>query len=76
VIERLQKNYGLQARVSVNSRVQPIKSVAKDEEFPFDTEQVFGGVSNVDMDGNNALYIKAIQVFISTFETLPANPRP
>ena len=30
-----------------------------------------GGVSNVDMDGNNALYIKAIQVFISTFETLP-----
>jgi hypothetical protein len=35
-----------------------------------------GGVSNVDMDGNNALYIKAIQVFISTFETLPANPRP
>jgi hypothetical protein len=23
------------------------------------------------MDGNNALYIKAIQVFISTFETLP-----
>jgi hypothetical protein len=34
-----------------------------------------GGVSNVDMDGNNALYIKAIQVFISTFETLPANPR-
>jgi hypothetical protein len=33
----------------------------------------FGGVSNVDMDGNNALYIKAIQVFISTFETLPQN---
>jgi hypothetical protein len=30
-----------------------------------------GGVSNVDIDGNNALYIKAIQVFISTFETLP-----
>jgi hypothetical protein len=30
-----------------------------------------GGVSNVDMDGNNALFIKAIQVFISTFETLP-----
>jgi hypothetical protein len=30
-----------------------------------------GGVSNVDMNGNNALYIKAIQVFISTFETLP-----
>jgi hypothetical protein len=27
-----------------------------------------GGVSNVDMDGNNTLYIKAIQVFISTFE--------
>jgi hypothetical protein len=35
---------------------------------PLDT---LGGVSNVDMDGNNALFIKAIQVFISTFETLP-----
>jgi HSP20 family molecular chaperone IbpA len=34
---------------------------------------ITGGVSNVDMDGNNALYIKAIQVFISTFETLPQN---
>ena len=30
-----------------------------------------GGVSNVDMDGNNALQIKAIGVAISTFETLP-----
>jgi len=30
-----------------------------------------GGVSNVDIDGNNALYIKAIGVVISTFETLP-----
>jgi hypothetical protein len=29
--------------------------------------------SHVDMDGNNALYIKAIQVFISTFETLSQN---
>src|SRR5215471_19062713 len=30
-----------------------------------------GGVSNVDIDGNNALQIKAIEVVISTFETLP-----
>jgi len=31
----------------------------------------YGGVSNVDIDGNNALQIKAIGVVISTFETLP-----
>ena len=30
-----------------------------------------GGVSNVDIDGNNTLEIKAIGVAISTFETLP-----
>ena len=30
-----------------------------------------GGVSNVDIDGINALQIKAIGVVISTFETLP-----
>jgi hypothetical protein len=30
-----------------------------------------GGVSNVDIAGNNALQIKAIGVVISTFETLP-----
>ena len=30
-----------------------------------------GGVSNVDIDGNNALQIKVIGVVISTFETLP-----
>jgi hypothetical protein len=30
-----------------------------------------GGVSNVDIDGNNTLQIKAIGVVISTFETLP-----
>jgi alkanesulfonate monooxygenase SsuD/methylene tetrahydromethanopterin reductase-like flavin-dependent oxidoreductase (luciferase family) len=30
-----------------------------------------GGVSNVDIDGNNILEIKAIGVAISTFETLP-----
>ena len=29
------------------------------------------GVSNVDMDENNALQIKATRVVISTFETLP-----
>jgi DNA-binding protein H-NS len=40
---------------------------------PLWLRQLEGGVSNVDMDGNNALYIKAIQVFISTFETLPQN---
>ena len=31
----------------------------------------YGGVSNVDMDRNNTLQIKAIGVAISTFETLP-----
>jgi hypothetical protein len=30
-----------------------------------------GGVSNVDIDGNNTLQIKALGVTISTFETLP-----
>ena len=30
-----------------------------------------GGVSNVDIDGNNAWQIKALGVVISTFETLP-----
>jgi hypothetical protein len=37
-----------------------------------------GGVSNVDIDGNNTLHVKAIGVVISTFETLPehAAPRP
>jgi hypothetical protein len=34
-----------------------------------------GGVSNVDMDGNNTLQIKAIRVVISTFETLPKPDR-
>jgi hypothetical protein len=29
------------------------------------------GVSNVDIDGNNTLQIKAIGIVISTFETLP-----
>jgi type I restriction enzyme S subunit len=32
---------------------------------------IAGGVSNVDIDGNNAFQIKAIRVVISTFETLP-----
>lgn len=31
-----------------------------------------GGVSNVDIDGNNALSIKTIEAVISTFETLPS----
>jgi hypothetical protein len=30
-----------------------------------------GGVSNVDIDENNPLYINTIGVAISTFETLP-----
>src|SRR2546430_10334408 len=30
-----------------------------------------GGVSNVDIDGNHTLQIKALGVTISTFETLP-----
>jgi hypothetical protein len=33
---------------------------------------LLGGVSNVDIDGNNSLYINAIGDTISTFETLPA----
>jgi len=33
-----------------------------------------GGVSNVDIDGNNTLQIKAIGVVISTFDTLPKQP--
>jgi len=36
---------------------------------------VGGGVSNVDIDGNNAWQIKAIGVVISTFETLPTIAR-
>ena len=42
VIDRSRQNYGLKARTNgVTKRVQPIKSVAAEEEFPFDTEQVF-----------------------------------
>jgi hypothetical protein len=32
---------------------------------------MLGGVSNVDIDRNNTLQIKAIEAVISTFETLP-----
>src|SRR5438093_13230068 len=35
-----------------------------------------GGVSNVDIDGNNTLQTKAIGVAISTFETLPTGLSP
>jgi hypothetical protein len=35
------------------------------------TETYSGGVSTVDIDGNNAFHIKAIGAAISTFETLP-----
>jgi hypothetical protein len=41
VIDRSRKNYGLQARTNATQRVQPIKSVAAEDDFPFDTEQVF-----------------------------------
>jgi hypothetical protein len=34
-----------------------------------------GGVSNVDIDGNNALQIKGIGVVISTLETLPKSAK-
>jgi hypothetical protein len=34
-------------------------------------ESTAGGVSNVDIDENNTLQIKAIGAAISTFETLP-----
>jgi len=37
-----------------------------------DTTTPHGSVSNVDIDGNNTLLIKAIGVTISTFETLPS----
>jgi hypothetical protein len=40
--------------------------------MPTETQSPEGGVSNVDIDGNNALQIKAIGVVISTFETLPS----
>jgi hypothetical protein len=33
---------------------------------------LLGSVSNVDIDGNNTLQIRAIGVVTSTFETLPA----
>jgi hypothetical protein len=40
--------------------------------FPSQTNnECPGGVSNVDMDGNNILQIKAIGVVISIFEALP-----
>ena len=35
-----------------------------------------GGVSNVDIDGNNTLHIKTIGVTIATFETLPNGISP
>src|SRR4030095_5549134 len=39
-------------------------------------QTIIGGVSNVDIDGNNALQIKAIGVVISTFETLSFSVPP
>ena len=41
VIDRSRKNYGLSSRTDTYKRVEPKKSVAAEEEFPFDTEQVF-----------------------------------
>jgi hypothetical protein len=41
VIDRSRKNYGLQARAAENRRVQTKKPSVVEEEFPFDTEQVF-----------------------------------
>ena len=38
---------------------------------PLRIRYIDGGVSNVDIDGNNTLQIKAIGVVISTIETLP-----
>ena len=38
---------------------------------PDNMHTLLGGVSNVDIDGNNAFQIKVIGVVISTFETLP-----
>jgi hypothetical protein len=35
-----------------------------------------GGVSNVDIDGNNTLQVKVIGVTIYTFETLPTFETP
>jgi hypothetical protein len=36
-----------------------------------DAITLFGGVSNVDIDGNNSLYINTLGAAISTFETRP-----
>ena len=41
---------------------------------PETCQSYIGGVSNVDIDGNNILQIKAIGIVISTFETLPVHP--
>ena len=41
------------------------------DQKPADFQLSAGGVSNVNIDGNNALQIKAIGVVISNFETLP-----
>jgi hypothetical protein len=41
VIDRSRENYGLSSRPDTNRRVQPKKPVTVEEEFPFDTEQVF-----------------------------------
>jgi predicted acetyltransferase len=39
-------------------------------------DEFSGGVSNVDIDGNNTLQIKSIGVAISTLETLPRRATP
>jgi len=36
-----------------------------------DSGRTDGGVSNVDIDGNNSLYINTLGAAISTFETRP-----
>jgi hypothetical protein len=43
----------------------------EDANHTMTAKQLAGGVSNVDIDGNNTLHIKGIGVTISTFETLP-----
>jgi hypothetical protein len=51
----------------------PLELSIRNDRPPASTDWV-GGVSNVDIDRNNALQIKAIGAVISTFETLPENP--
>jgi len=55
---------------------KPLTPLVSPQTLPATPDNIEGGVSNVDIDGNNAFQIKAIGVVISTFETLPHTPNP